>query len=437
MKQINRRSSLTPEEFVNELKQVISEPARQYENAVIRLAIIRQDGELKVSFGRVDFLPKDDTRANELTYDYNNFVLTQSTKKASEIPDFLNNLIQGNPVGINSLQNVKCEFEQQIRWDNEEIPSNTEWGYIKSEFPTLYYSSRLANQNIDSRLILAGKNLRPYPNASYAITDFMNLHMREDWGKYLNENKLMVIAPDFRIRIKKMTIMKNKVNIELDSKNLNNDEIFSQFYLDGEAKSDVQIVDNKAEAESLKEPNEILAVILDRKSGEILDYKKYELRWGDYDSSIQKEDPEDVIKEWINRGENEFVEFKEGLKHADDVMKTIVAFANTNGGVIIFGVKDDGSIVGYNEPAQNTRNRLERMISSKCDPPVDFSVKRIEFDNTGITYIKIPKGKSRLYAVTNGPIYVRRGASDIFIKPSEIIEIFSTKSSNTSGSFGY
>lgn len=273
--------------------------------------------------------------------------------------------------------------------------------------------------------------MRPYPSASYAIIDFMTLHMRDNWGKYLNENRFIVVAPDFRTRIKNMTIARNKVKITVDCRITEDKEIFSQFYLDGEAKTDVPILNQSSEVESTKESDEILAVILDRKSGEILDYKKYDLRWMEADSSIQKEDPEDVVKEWINRGENEFVEFKEVLKHADDVMKTVVAFANTKGGIIILGVKDDGSIVGSDESVESVKKRLGGMISSKCDPPIDFTVKRIEFDDKGIIYVKIPKGTSKLYAVTNGPIYVRRGASDIFIKPSEIIEMFSTNRSSS------
>jgi len=426
MKQIHRRSNLEPGEFVSELNQIISERQKQYENALVRLAIRRENGELMVSFGRIDFLLKGDITPEEQTYDYNNFVLVQFVRKASEIPDFLNDLTQENPVTVNSLSNVKCAFEQNIRWDSKEISSNTAWGYIKNEFPSLYYSSRLANHNIDSSLILAGKHLRPYPNASSAIIDFMNLHMADGWGKYLNENRFIVVAPDFRTRIKNMTIARNKVKITVDCRVTEDKEIFSQFYLGGEAKNDVPIVNQSSEVESSKEPDEILAVILDRNSGEILDYKKYDLRWSEADSSIQKEDPEDVVKEWINRGENEFVEFKEGLKHADDVMKTVVAFANTKGGVIILGVKDDGSIVGSDESVESVKNRLERMISSKCDPPIDFIAKRIEFDDKGITYIKIPKGTYKLYSVTNGPIYVRRGASDIFIKPSEIVEMFTS-----------
>ena len=51
LKQVHRHSSLSPEEFVNELKQIIVEPQRQYESVLVRLAIRRENEQLKVSFG--------------------------------------------------------------------------------------------------------------------------------------------------------------------------------------------------------------------------------------------------------------------------------------------------------------------------------------------------------------------------------------------------
>jgi len=50
------------------------------------------------------------------------------------------------------------------------------------------------------------------------------------------------------------------------------------------------------------------------------------------------------VKELILRGENETVEFKSSFK--SDAIETVVAFANTKGGVILIGVDDSKRVVG-------------------------------------------------------------------------------------------
>ena len=50
------------------------------------------------------------------------------------------------------------------------------------------------------------------------------------------------------------------------------------------------------------------------------------------------------IKALIHNGENKTLEFKERFK--DDILKTVSAFANSSGGVLLVGVKDNGAICG-------------------------------------------------------------------------------------------
>ena len=52
-----------------------------------------------------------------------------------------------------------------------------------------------------------------------------------------------------------------------------------------------------------------------------------------------------MLIEEILKGENEKIEFKENAK-TNAYIKTAVAFANGNGGKIVFGVKDNGEIIG-------------------------------------------------------------------------------------------
>lgn len=427
MKKTTRSSSLSPLELVDDLKKIISESDNQYKKALLRLAIEKENNIKRIFFGRIDFIFKDDSIPESIIHDYGNFILTQISIDVKDIPSMFENLHEGKPITVNSIDNIICNFEREVRWDNQQKPSNESWGYLKSNYPAMCYSSRLERSNNRTfPEILAGKNTDPYPNTAYAVIDFLNLHRRDEWGMYLNDNSFLIIIPDFRLKIKKMKIIRNKIRVELEYNLLNENDIFAQFYIDGDKKVEVPIKNNLIEVDSSKNPQDILAVVLDKKTDEILDYKHYDFRYSEIDPSVEIETHEDIVREWVTRGENDFVEFKEVLKHEDDVMKTVVAFANTNGGRILLGVKDDCSIVGYEEQLENTKNRLERMIASKCDPPINFEMEQVDLGKK-ITVIKIPKGTSKIYSVTNGPIYVRRGGSDRFIKPSELFEIFERK----------
>jgi ATP-dependent DNA helicase RecG len=51
----------------------------------------------------------------------------------------------------------------------------------------------------------------------------------------------------------------------------------------------------------------------------------------------------------LNKGEDLHTEFKERLIHTDDLAASIIAFANTDGGQMIFGVNDEQEITGLGD----------------------------------------------------------------------------------------
>jgi len=53
--------------------------------------------------------------------------------------------------------------------------------------------------------------------------------------------------------------------------------------------------------------------------------------------------------ELINKGENYHIEFKLEEESNEDFAKTIVCFANTDGGKILIGVDDSGKIIGVSD----------------------------------------------------------------------------------------
>jgi len=419
MKSWERRSSLPNDKLINNLENLPM--LSQYSCVVLRLAMDKTDEAKKLIFCRADYWCKKDAKPEPSVLDYDNILLIQSILEIDEFIEILSDLINE---GKGKLDSFEFNAEFQDSWDLEINHSSSNHAQIKSEYPFYYYSNKLNhNKNYDSYLPVTGKDMPPYPNVSTAIIDNLDLYSQNKRAEWINDSQFMISAPDFRAGIKKLKIEKNKISIQIISKFLKDGEMYAQFYTDDKQEGHVPVKNGSAEA-NVTNNDKILAIIKEKSSHEMLDYFDYTVRWGGTEDSVEKVIPEEIVKTWIDGGENETVEFKEVLNHADDVVKSIVAFANTNGGVILVGVKDDGSIVGYKESSDSTRERVERMIAEKCDPPVPFGIERVNVGEE-ITVIKISKGDKKIYAVNNGGIYVRRNSSDRFIKPSELEERFS------------
>lgn len=84
------------------------------------------------------------------------------------------------------------------------------------------------------------------------------------------------------------------------------------------------------------------------------------------------------MKHLIRQGESETLDFKQTISSAKKIAKTLVAFANTKGGIILVGVKDNGSVVGAKTDEE--KYMLEGAADLYCKPPipVNFSEEQID-----------------------------------------------------------
>ncbi|NCC61039.1 MAG: transcriptional regulator [Verrucomicrobiae bacterium] len=115
------------------------------------------------------------------------------------------------------------------------------------------------------------------------------------------------------------------------------------------------------------------------------------------------------LLEIIANRENSGVEFKRDDIRPEQLAKEIVAFVNFQGGKILLGVDDDGSISGLQR--ENVEEWVMNVIAEKVHPAIlpFYEEVRVDDDST-IAILTFPQG--------NAKPYVRRhkGAEEVFIR---------------------
>jgi len=84
----------------------------------------------------------------------------------------------------------------------------------------------------------------------------------------------------------------------------------------------------------------------------------------------------------------------------------VVAMANTEGGLILLGVEDDGSVTGIQSHHQDTMG-LRAMIANRTSPSVAVSTELSELGGKKILCITVPKSQS-IVSTTDGLVLRRR-----------------------------
>ncbi|MBR4266756.1 MAG: ATP-binding protein [Bacteroidales bacterium] len=97
----------------------------------------------------------------------------------------------------------------------------------------------------------------------------------------------------------------------------------------------------------------------------------------------------------IKRGENQTQDFKFAITDSKKIAKSLSAFANTDGGSLLIGVKDNGKIAGAN--VDEEYYMIETAAQIFCKPEVKFSAKIWEVENKTVLEIIIPKGTNPPY----------------------------------------
>lgn len=129
----------------------------------------------------------------------------------------------------------------------------------------------------------------------------------------------------------------------------------------------------------------------------------------------------------IETGEDRTTEFKRELgNNLSAIGKTVCAFANCEGGLIVIGVDDAGSIVGLRADPHEIHERLTSFLQSGCTAPVGALYGRYEEASGWVHWIKVPRIRGPEPLRYGGRFYVRRERSSVEPSPAELQELLNS-----------
>jgi len=135
---------------------------------------------------------------------------------------------------------------------------------------------------------------------------------------------------------------------------------------------------------------------------------------------------ETELLDLCRKGEDQYYEFKAPGVDTEKITKEIAAFLHTKkGGLIFYGINDDGSIVGSDRRRQDLDQSLQNSIRTTISPQPNIEIKEKEILGQTVLIIIIPPwDRKTLYQYTkDSRFYIRKGSNMFSLKPEEISKL--------------
>ncbi len=136
---------------------------------------------------------------------------------------------------------------------------------------------------------------------------------------------------------------------------------------------------------------------------------------------------QEELKDIARCGETTTIQFKEQFTGQKEIAKEMIAFANTLGGQIFFGIKDKtGELVGLSYDEIQTINReLGNAANEHVRPTIYITTDVVRAEGKHFLVCAVAQGKNKPYKGLNGEIWVKQGADKRRItENSEILTLF-------------
>lgn len=363
---------------------------------------------------------------NEIKYDYGKYVLEE---RILGIPDGLKLISdifpKNNKNGKFTLDNY-CEFETNLGGESEFKPSKARYSIQENMWPIRFsklsvIEGQKGGQSSNRDLLKEG--MPYYPKLDLAVLSFFNL----GWDNFSSFGGIYVIIPDYRARIESLRLIFSKAEVKLVNPEIEYNKLIVKVFAES-GTNRLTLKDIFPKSEIIKfdigfSPNSLYVALISRPDNMKIDSKEYS-KWSTEEEGVFIERPEEEIISLIQADESQILEKKGDInnkKNRNDFIESVVAFLNTNRGLIIVGVDDDGKIIG----SKKKKEDLKKLIHDCIEPPP----KHVQVDeklvlNDKIILVEVPEGEEKPYqSRTDKNWYVRHNDCDNRMERSELFQM--------------
>jgi len=408
------------------MAQTLERRKNTYVCAVARVALSSRGETYKVVFGRVDFLGKKDKIPNELDLDYGNFRLVRFPLDLKQASTLAQELVENGrwrirnadvPI-IGSFNSIGLRY----------VASQQSYALIRPMWPSVLYYFQLEREAVGdvTQQPLVRLNLPFYPSGREAVGEFCDVEINGGFP----QSQILFVLPDFRARIRTMKISEGNLLVDVEAPEELEENLRAKFYIESDDRSsrseDLTLSNGSAQFTFEGDLKLAIIYLLSATTGDDIDNRVFSPWYDRRRAGIVIEASELRVRELIRAGEGPRIEFKEELPSDEHrLLDSIVAFANTNGGTILLGVKDDGEIVGIQKNLEDVKQTITNWISDKCDPPPQIELHQVQVNEKIVLVVDVAEGPNKPYQDIDRGFLVRRGASNRQGRRSEIGQMFS------------
>lgn len=114
----------------------------------------------------------------------------------------------------------------------------------------------------------------------------------------------------------------------------------------------------------------------------------------------------------IGRGEDSGHQFKKNITNPNSLASEMVAFSNSDGGMLLIGVDDNGNITGLSpEDLREVNKLISNVASQNVKPAITPTTENVRTEKGIVLVVKIPKGINKPYQDNSGYFWKKSGSN--------------------------